>query len=71
MEKAFEYGVTFTVGRSVTTGMDNCVVWNGIHHKTSMFGGEYIYIIYRTNFGYPDNQYLKRVTEELRQKGIE
>lgn len=71
MEKAFDCGVTFTVGRSVTTGMDNCVVWNGIHHKTNMYGGEYIYIIYSTNFGYPDNQYLKRVTEELRQKGIE
>ena len=30
---------SFTVGTSVTTGMSNCVIWNGIHHKTSQSGG--------------------------------
>jgi len=42
------------VGRSVTTGLDNQVVWNGIHHKTSMSGGA-------ANFGYPDPTYFNRV----------
>lgn len=32
-KKCFEKRLIFTVGRSVTTGQDNCVVWNGIHHK--------------------------------------
>lgn len=36
---AFERNLTFTVGTSMTTGMNNVVVWNGIHHKTSMTGG--------------------------------
>ena len=35
LKKAFEARLTFTVGRSVTTGMDNTVVWNDIHHKTN------------------------------------
>lgn len=55
---------TFTVGRSVTTGRDNCVVWNGVHHKTAVSGGE-------TRFGYPDATYFERVRAELRSKGIE
>jgi len=36
----------FTIGTSVTTGMKDVVVWNGIHHKTSMKGGA-------ANYGYP------------------
>ena len=55
--------LTFTVGRSVTTGQDNVIVWNGIHHKTSTHGGS-------ANFGYPDPTYLLRVTEELAAKGV-
>ena len=51
------------MGRSVTTGMDNQTVWNGIHHKTCVSGGA-------ANFGYPDESYLKRVKEELACKGI-
>jgi deltex-like protein len=51
------------VGRSVTTGLDSCVVWNGVHHKTSRSGGS-------SNFGYPDKTYLQRVTQELAAKGI-
>lgn len=61
--KAFERKLTFTVGRSVTTGRDNCVVWNGIHHKTSPTGGP-------TCFGYPDPGYFERVKQELAAKGI-
>jgi len=48
----------------VTTGRDNATVWNGIHHKTRREGGP-------QNFGYPDQDYLRRVKDELRSKGIE
>jgi len=51
------------VGRSITTGNDNTVVWNDIHHKTSMTGGP-------TSYGYPDPGYLNRVIEDLKAKGI-
>jgi deltex-like protein len=63
LKEAFERKLTFTVGRSVTTGLDNQVVWNGIHHKTSTSGGS-------SSFGYPDPTYLTRVKEELACKGI-
>ena len=29
----------FTVGKSVTSGQENVVTWNDIHHKTSIYGG--------------------------------
>ena len=35
LKKAFQQKLTFTIGRSITTGKDNCVIWNGIRHKTS------------------------------------
>lgn len=60
---AFERKITFTVGRSVTTGQNNMVTWNGIHHKTSPEGGP-------PNFGYPDETYFLRVKQELAAKGI-
>ena len=63
LKKAFNQKLTFTIGRSATTGMDDCVTWNDIHHKTSTTGGS-------TRFGYPDPTYLKRVQEELAAKGI-
>jgi hypothetical protein len=31
----------FTIGRSVTTGRDHQIVWNGIHIKTSTDGGNF------------------------------
>ena len=37
--KAFDKKLIFTVGRSNTTGQDDCVTWNDIHHKTSVHGG--------------------------------
>ncbi|CAN0380565.1 unnamed protein product [Phaeothamnion confervicola] len=58
-----ERRLTFTVGTSITTGRSNCVVWNGVHHKTSIGGGS-------ASFGYPDPTYLDRVKEELAAKGI-
>ena len=60
---AFERKLTFVVGTSVTTGKQNTVVWNGIHHKTITSGGP-------TNYGYPDPTYFNRVTQELAAKGI-
>ena len=60
---AFDRKLTFTIGTSVTTGEKNCVVWNGIHHKSSLSGGP-------TNYGYPDPTYFDRVSEELAAKGV-
>jgi len=36
----------FTIGNSVTTGRNNVIVWNGIHHKTKIGGGS-------SNYGWP------------------
>jgi deltex-like protein len=60
LREAFDAGLIFTVGRSITTGRENCVIWNDIHHKTSLTG----------QFGYPDATYLQRVKAELAAKGI-
>jgi len=62
--KAFLRGLTFTVGLSMTRGEDDCVIWNGIHHKTSINDGG-------NGHGYPDAGYLDRVTKELSEHGIE
>ncbi|XP_069139816.1 uncharacterized protein [Argopecten irradians] len=61
LKKAFESRLTFTIGSSRTTGQDDVVTWNDIHHKTKRDGG---------SFGYPDPTYLMRVQEELAAKGI-
>lgn len=39
LKKAFNARLTFTIGRSVTTGASNVVIWNDINHKTSTHGG--------------------------------
>jgi deltex-like protein len=59
----FDRRLTFTVGRSLTTGCDNVVTWNGVHHKTSTHGGP-------AYFGFPDDSYFFRVKLELAAKGI-
>ncbi|KAJ4927480.1 hypothetical protein JOQ06_015207 [Pogonophryne albipinna] len=64
LKKAFDQKLIFTVGTSRTSGMEDVVTWNDIHHKTNAFGGPH-------NFGYPDPHYLGRVREELKAKGIE
>jgi len=58
---AWEQRVMFTVGRSVTTGRDNCVTWNDIHMKTVMSGGEH---------GFPDENFLKNLAQDLANFGI-
>ena len=39
LQKAFTMKLIFTVGKSNTTGQEDCVTWNDIHHKTSISGG--------------------------------
>ncbi|XP_055743843.1 E3 ubiquitin-protein ligase DTX3L [Salvelinus fontinalis] len=63
LTRAFDQRLTFTIGRSSTTGMENMVTWNDIHHKTSRSGGTSCY-------GYPDPDYLRRLQDELKVKGI-
>ncbi len=60
---AFDRKLSFRVGTSLTTGKNNTVIWNGIHHKTNTIGGT-------SQFGYPDPTYFSRVKEELAAKGI-
>ncbi|NXM66717.1 DTX3L ligase, partial [Serilophus lunatus] len=62
--RAFNQKLIFTVGQSRTTGAQDVITWNDIHHKTSTTGGP-------ANFGYPDPDYLQRVRSELKAKGIE
>ncbi|XP_016087098.1 E3 ubiquitin-protein ligase DTX3L-like, partial [Sinocyclocheilus grahami] len=64
LQRAFDQKLIFTVGTSTTSGLENAVTWNDIHHKTNTHGGP-------QNYGYPDPDYLKRVKDELKAKGIE
>ncbi|NXI15505.1 DTX3L ligase, partial [Irena cyanogastra] len=64
LKRAFNQKLIFTVGQSRTTGQQNVITWNDIHHKTAMEGGP-------SMFGYPDSSYLQRVRSELKAKGIE
>ena len=38
LKRAFDAKLVFTIGRSITTGRNNVVIWNDIHHKTSTTG---------------------------------
>jgi deltex-like protein len=39
LQRAFSDQHIFTIGKSSTTGQENVVTWNDIHHKTSISGG--------------------------------
>lgn len=39
LQRAFRLRQIFTVGQSRTTGYDNVITWNDIHHKTNLHGG--------------------------------
>ena len=39
LKRAFDHRLVFTIGQSRTTGANDCVTWNDIHHKTSIHGG--------------------------------
>jgi len=38
LRRAFEARLVFTIGTSNTTGRDNVIIWNDIHHKTKPNG---------------------------------
>ena len=59
---AWDRRLTFTIGTSVTSGMTDTVVWNEIHHKTSINN--------HSGHGYPDPGYLDRVVLELAAQGV-
>ncbi|XP_062574511.1 uncharacterized protein LOC134236363 [Saccostrea cucullata] len=63
LQIAFERRLVFTIGYSRTTGRDNVITWNDIHHKTNVRGGP-------ERFAYPDPDYLDRLLEELATKGV-
>ena len=63
LQRAFDSQLVFTIGQSATTGAENQITWNDIHHKTSISGGP-------SSYGYPDPMYLSRVKKELEVKGI-
>lgn len=60
---AFERRLVFTVGRSVTTGLEDVVTWNEIHHKTEPG-------LSHNGHGYPDLEYLDHCLEELAAHGV-
>ena len=39
LQRAFDKRLIFTVGTSRTSGSEDQVTWNDIHHKTSISGG--------------------------------
>lgn len=60
---AFRRRLTFMVGTSIAKHQDDCVVWNGIHHKTKLFeDGD--------GHGWPDMEYLDKVQHELENMGV-
>ncbi|XP_042864135.1 probable E3 ubiquitin-protein ligase DTX2 isoform X2 [Penaeus japonicus] len=62
LEVAWQRRLIFTIGTSITSGLDNVITWNEIHHKTEW---EDVY-----GHGYPDPAYLDNVTMELQQQGV-
>jgi len=56
LQWAFTRGLTFKIGTSKTTGVDNSIVWSTIPHKSYLEAGE---------FGFPDETYFTRANNEL------
>jgi len=63
LQIAFERRLIFTIGRSVTTGREDVVTWNEIHHKTELGPST-------SGHGYPDHSYLERTLAELAAQGV-
>ena len=61
LKKAWEMKLTFRVGTSLSSGRNNVITWNDIHHKTDPYGGPY---------GYPDATYFERVTADMHAMGV-
>lgn len=64
LKKAWRRRLIFTIGTSSTTGEEDTVVWNEIHHKTEAFSNH-------MGHGYPDPNYLDNVLAELAAQGVE
>lgn len=62
LKEAWQRRLVFTVGMSNTTGLENCVTWNEIHHKTEWQN--------YSGHGYPDPDYLDNTLKELALHGI-
>jgi len=58
LKYAFQHGLTFCIGTSMTTGRSNVITWSSIHHKTSVNGGA-------VNHGFPDINYFDNCNSEL------
>ncbi|KAF4526388.1 hypothetical protein B566_EDAN012678 [Ephemera danica] len=63
LHEAFDRRLVFTVGRSNTTGREDVVTWNEIHHKTEAG-------LSKQGHGFPDPGYLDNVIEELAAHGV-
>ena len=64
LKKAWQRRLIFTIGMSSTTGEEDTVVWNEIHHKTEAFSNH-------MGHGFPDPNYLDNVLSELAAQGVE
>ncbi|KAG0335865.1 hypothetical protein BG000_007159 [Podila horticola] len=56
----FYYGHMFRIGESVTRGIANVVVWNGVHLRTAMTGA----------YGFPAPEFELSCWQEINQKGV-
>ncbi|XP_059480743.1 protein deltex [Neocloeon triangulifer] len=61
LKVAFDRRLIFTIGRSTTTGIEDVIVWNDIHHKTELR---------QQVHGYPDPHYLENTLLELAAHGV-
>lgn len=61
LKYAWNRGLIFRVGTSLTTGQRNTVTWTSIHHKTSLQGGPH---------GYPDPNYIANCNLSLDALGV-
>ena len=63
LKYAFQHGLMFTIGTSLTTHQPNMITWSGIHVKTSPHGGAQAH-------GWPDPNYFQNVNGELDGLGV-
>ncbi|XP_074642062.1 E3 ubiquitin-protein ligase DTX4-like [Tubulanus polymorphus] len=63
LEIAWRRRLTFTIGTSATTGEQNTVTWNEIHHKTEFGSNE-------SGHGFPDTNYFDNLFAELAAQGV-
>jgi deltex-like protein len=64
LKKAWDRKLLFTIGTSVTRGIDGCIIYNGIHFKSVPYATP------SEPWGWPDPTYLHRVVQELNEKGV-